>query len=105
MLHSKLYFLLKRSGLHCAVNSLHFNPNKPTKFIAFFVPTFHERYRPETDVSHISTLWYWNCSCVILYLSDSTSRTSIFAQFLLPLYTQLYYDILRYALIYYDYTQ
>ena len=24
------------------------------------------------NVSHIYTLWYWNCSCVVLYLSDST---------------------------------
>ena len=29
-------------------------------------------------VSHIHTPWYWNFSCVILYLSDSTLRISIF---------------------------
>ena len=30
------------------------------------------------NVKHISTPWYWNCSCVIRYPSDSTLRTSIF---------------------------
>ena len=34
-------------------------------------------------VSYISIPWRWNFSCVILYLSDSTIRTSIFTQLLL----------------------
>ena len=31
-----------------------------------------------TSYVYISTRWYWNFSCLILYLSDSTSRTRIF---------------------------
>ena len=34
-------------------------------------------------IIHISTPWYFNFSCVILYLSDIILCTSIFAQFLL----------------------
>ena len=30
------------------------------------------------NVSNIYTPWYWNCTCVLLYLSNSTLRTSIF---------------------------
>ena len=30
-------------------------------------------------LSYISTPWYWNFSYAVLYLSDSTLRTSIFA--------------------------
>ena len=33
------------------------------------------------SMKHLSIPWYWNFSCVILYLSDSTSHTSIFRLF------------------------
>ena len=49
--------------------------------------------------TYFSTLWYWNLSCVILYQSHSTSRTSIFAQFSI-LYASLEYQNWIYFLIY-----
>ena len=49
------------------------------------------------SVSHISTPWYWNVSCVILYLSDSTVRTTFCARFLLGIKKEysFYVDIYR----------
>ena len=38
------------------------------------------------NVSHINTLWYWNFSCVILYLSDSTLRISTLCTVLVIIY-------------------
>ena len=50
----------------------------------FYVKTtpFDNRYRP-ANVINISARWCWNTSCVILYLSDSTSRTIICTAFCL----------------------
>ena len=40
------------------------------------------------NIIYISTRWYWNFSCVILYLSDSTSRSSSFAIIIREIFIQ-----------------
>ena len=42
--------------------------------------TVDKGYRLATQFTFLLPPWYWNFSCALLYLSDSTIRTSLFTE-------------------------